>query len=74
MDTEGGVWVTSVADVKSVQGALWCSPAAAVVQWSSRVWSDMCEEGEVGGRVGEIEQVEGESGSGQDGRSQSGWS
>ena len=42
------MWVTSLADIKSVQGALWCSPAAAVVQWSSRVWSDMCEEGEVG--------------------------
>ena len=45
VDTEGGVWVTSVADVKSVQGALRCSPAAVVVQWSSRVWSGMCEEG-----------------------------
>ena len=45
VDTEGGVWVTSVADVKSVQGALRCSAAAAVIQWSSSVWSGMCEEG-----------------------------
>ena len=57
MDTKGGVWVTSVTDVKSVQGALRCSPAAAVVQWSSRVWSGMCEEE---GEVGRGEWVEGE--------------
>ena len=64
--TEGGVWVTCVAGVKSVQGVLRCSPAAAVVQWSSRVWSGMCEvEGEVErGEWVELEQVEGESESG----------